>query len=66
MSSCPACNNGDLPTEHWCIICNKFLHVFKECSKPVPGEEEGSSEKRLCFDCDKGKLFLQYNSLKKY
>ena len=48
---CPACRNGDAPTEaHSCVVCKKFVHIFDECSKSM-GNEEGFGQKRICLTC---------------
>ncbi|XP_023316059.1 uncharacterized protein LOC111693965 [Trichogramma pretiosum] len=52
MTNCPICVNGHEPSQHSCIICSKFVHLHEQCSKSVDGEEEGSSEKRICLECD--------------
>ena len=49
--SCPACNNGDIPTgAHLCAICKNAVHVIDECSLPF-GDEEGYGEQRICKKC---------------
>lgn len=60
MPSCLACRNGHKPTQHYCIQCNKYVHLLDECSKSI-GNGEGSGEKRLCSECDKSTFFYIKN-----
>lgn len=48
---CPACRNGDLPAgAHKCMVCEKSVHPFDECSLSI-GDEEGYGERRKCVAC---------------
>ncbi|KAB0805433.1 hypothetical protein PPYR_02403 [Photinus pyralis] len=50
--TCPACSNNDSPSgAHKCNKCGKNVHVLKECSIPIQGEQEGFGEKRVCVEC---------------
>lgn len=51
LNLCPACKNGDFPSDaHKCIICSAKVHVLDECSVSI-GNEEGYGEKRKCIGC---------------
>lgn len=57
LVKCPACNSGNSPTDaHKCIVCDKAVHIFTECSVSI-GDEEGYGERRKCIACHQA--FLQ-------
>lgn len=48
--SCPACNNGDIPSgAHTCNICKVVVHALDNCS--LTYDEEGYGQKRICIPC---------------
>lgn len=49
--NCFACSNNHYPSGPYkCYICEKNVHLFSACSKPIEGEVEGY-EKRICIAC---------------
>lgn len=56
MSSCPICSEGFESSAHTCIVCNKGVHVLKECSVEITGDEEGHGQKRMCLACHNGEF----------
>lgn len=50
---CPACARGNKPSgAHTCIVCKESVHPFLPCSLPIPGQEEGYGELRVCRLCN--------------
>lgn len=63
-SPCSLCTEGNA-SEHFCVVCRKGVHIIFECSAPVPGEEEGFGQKRVCRSCmtiDNTKLAAIFSS----
>lgn len=64
-SPCTLCTEGNHASAHFCVICRKGVHIVFECSAPVPGQEEGFGQKRVCRSCmtiDSTKLAAIFSS----
>lgn len=50
MSNCELCLEDNEPSFHKCIVCNKKVHVLKECSVPTNEDQD----ERMCIPCQNG------------
>lgn len=64
MSNCELCLEGNKPNFHSCIVCDKKVHVLKECSVPTNNDQD----QKMCIACQNGKftIFTSYNIYNNY